>query len=138
MDATGRFVAFASSSPNLVPHDANGASDVFLHDRQTGGPTMTVSHPVAGQTATISISGGSPGGVLIYGVSLTGQGILPTPAGPLELAMPVALFVRALDAQGASNDSVSVPLSLSGLPLWVQGVDLTLWFPTEVWAGSIQ
>lgn len=31
----GRFVAFASEASNLVPGDTNGASDVFVRDRQT-------------------------------------------------------------------------------------------------------
>ena len=31
----GRFVAFQSSSPNLVPADRNGSIDVFVHDRST-------------------------------------------------------------------------------------------------------
>ena len=32
----GRFVAFSSSSTNLVPGDMNDTDDIFLHDRQTG------------------------------------------------------------------------------------------------------
>jgi len=35
----GRFVAFASAARNLVPGDANRASDIFVHDRQTGETT---------------------------------------------------------------------------------------------------
>ena len=34
MSDDGRFVAFASWSPNVVPHDSNGAADVFVRDRQ--------------------------------------------------------------------------------------------------------
>jgi Tol biopolymer transport system component len=36
ISADGRFVAFASEASDLVAGDANGAVDVFLHDRQTG------------------------------------------------------------------------------------------------------
>lgn len=36
ISADGRFVAFASDSPDLVPGDTNGVSDVFVHDRTTG------------------------------------------------------------------------------------------------------
>src|SRR5207253_2878782 len=36
LSADGRFVAFTSGATNLVPGDTNGASDVFVHDRQTG------------------------------------------------------------------------------------------------------
>lgn len=32
----GRFVAFDSDAPNLVPDDTNGRTDVFVHDRVTG------------------------------------------------------------------------------------------------------
>src|SRR5690606_3149790 len=32
----GRYVAFESRSSNLVPGDTNGASDIFVHDRQSG------------------------------------------------------------------------------------------------------
>jgi len=36
MSADGRFVAFQSQAANLVPGDTNAASDVFVHDRETG------------------------------------------------------------------------------------------------------
>src|SRR5690606_11863360 len=36
ISADGRFVAFQSAASNLVPGDTNGATDVFVHDRQTG------------------------------------------------------------------------------------------------------
>ena len=36
IDYSGRFVAFGSEADNLVPHDANGFSDVFVRDRQIG------------------------------------------------------------------------------------------------------
>src|SRR5205814_1949170 len=36
LSADGRFVAFHSAATNLVAGDTNGATDVFVHDRQTG------------------------------------------------------------------------------------------------------
>jgi Tol biopolymer transport system component len=36
MSADGRFVAFESIAPNLVPGDTNGREDVFVKDRLTG------------------------------------------------------------------------------------------------------
>ena len=36
ISASGRFVAFISWASNLVPGDANGLPDVFVHDSQTG------------------------------------------------------------------------------------------------------
>jgi Tol biopolymer transport system component len=39
MSADGRFVAFQSSATNLVGHDTNNRSDVFVHDRVSGTTT---------------------------------------------------------------------------------------------------
>src|SRR5213076_1709437 len=35
LSADGRFVAFESWAPSLVPGDTNSTNDVFVHDRQT-------------------------------------------------------------------------------------------------------
>jgi Tol biopolymer transport system component len=35
ISADGRFVAFVSAAPDLVPGDTNGRANVFVHDRQT-------------------------------------------------------------------------------------------------------
>ncbi|MEO6594962.1 MAG: calcium-binding protein [Planctomycetota bacterium] len=50
ISAGGRFVAFASVAPNLVPGDTNGFADIFVHDRQTG-QTTRVSVDSAGTPA---------------------------------------------------------------------------------------
>ncbi len=39
ISSDGRFVAFFSDAPDLVPNDRNGTGDVFLHDCQTGTTT---------------------------------------------------------------------------------------------------
>jgi Tol biopolymer transport system component len=36
ISADGRFIVFESEASNLVPGDANGVKDIFVHDRQTG------------------------------------------------------------------------------------------------------
>ena len=36
MSSDGRFVAFVSDAVELVPNDAHGTPDVFVHDRETG------------------------------------------------------------------------------------------------------
>jgi hypothetical protein len=48
ISADGRFVAFESASPDLVPGDTNNKTDIFVHDRLTG------------QTTRVSVG---PGGV---------------------------------------------------------------------------
>ena len=47
ISADGRFVSFNSDATNLVAGDMNGVSDVFVHDRDTGG-TERVSVDSAG------------------------------------------------------------------------------------------
>ncbi len=55
ISADGRFVAFTSTSADLVPGDTNGLADVFVHDRLTG-TTTRVSVDSSGNQTT---SGGS-------------------------------------------------------------------------------
>ena len=47
ISADGRYIAFASRSPNLVPGDTNEAEDVFIHDMKTQ-TTQRVSVSVTG------------------------------------------------------------------------------------------
>jgi hypothetical protein len=46
----GRYIAFASTSDNLVPNDVNGTTDIFVRDTQAGTTTM-VSGGLDGQPA---------------------------------------------------------------------------------------
>ncbi|MFO0983482.1 MAG: calcium-binding protein [Planctomycetota bacterium] len=58
ISADGRYVVFTSIATNLVPGDANGAADVFVHDRQTG-ETARVSVDSQGSEANwVSWGGG--------------------------------------------------------------------------------
>ena len=50
LSSDGRFVAFSSAAPTLVPGDTNGVWDVFVHDRETG-TTIRVSVPTGGGQA---------------------------------------------------------------------------------------
>ncbi|HYJ68973.1 MAG TPA: PxKF domain-containing protein [Nocardioidaceae bacterium] len=50
ISADGRYVAFVSLAPNLVPGDTNGRQDVFVRDRSTG-ETSRVSVSSAGTQA---------------------------------------------------------------------------------------
>ncbi len=47
ISADGRYIVFGSASNNLVSGDTNGASDIFVHDRQTG-QTTRVSVALSG------------------------------------------------------------------------------------------
>jgi len=138
MTPDGRFVILPSFSNNLVTGDTNSDWDVFLHDRMTGGPDVDLTNVFAGQTATLTITGATPGGLVVLGASLNGQGILPTAWGPLELNGVSAVFAYVMDGAGQANVQVGLNPALLGLPLWVQGIDLTMDFPTSIWGGTIQ
>jgi len=51
LSGNGRFVAFESDAPDLVPDDSNGLSDIFVHDRKSG-TTTRVSVDAAGAEAS--------------------------------------------------------------------------------------
>jgi Tol biopolymer transport system component len=57
----GRFVAFHSSASNLVPGDGNGATDVFVHDRQAR-DVLLASTSSTGVLGNNSSSGASMSG----------------------------------------------------------------------------
>lgn len=49
ISADGRYVAFGSWASNLVSGDTNGASDVFIHDLQTGRTTRVSLNSAGGE-----------------------------------------------------------------------------------------
>ncbi|MGW3788182.1 hypothetical protein ACWD5Z_26620 [Micromonospora chokoriensis] len=51
----GRYVAFASTSDNLVPGDTNENTDIFVRDTETGTTTL-VSGGLNGQLRTTTVS----------------------------------------------------------------------------------
>jgi Tol biopolymer transport system component len=68
--ADGRHVVFPSEASNLVPGDTNGASDVFVHDLETG-ETIRVSVPASeGRTGPGREANGRSVG---HGIDSTGR-----------------------------------------------------------------
>src|SRR5262249_30552769 len=64
VSADGRYVAFVSSAPDLVPGDTNGTGDVFVRDLKAGTTTLvsvnsagTASGNRASQSPSISAAG---------------------------------------------------------------------------------
>ncbi|MFO7538975.1 MAG: calcium-binding protein [Chloroflexota bacterium] len=45
ISADGRYVAFHSGASNLVPGDTNGATDVFVHERDSLLPSLIANYP---------------------------------------------------------------------------------------------
>lgn len=85
ISADGRYVAFDSLATNLVVGDANGASDVFLHDRTTG------------QTIRVSVNTG--------GVEANGASHSPSvcAAGPVVAFVSAASNLVDADTNGRAD-----------------------------------
>ena len=100
----GRYVAFESDAPNLVPGDTNNAEDVFIHDRQTGA------------TARVSVdSAGSEGNGWSQHPSISGDGRYVAFSSGASNLVPgdtkrgIDIFVH--DRQTGINERVSVDSS---------------------------
>ena len=138
MTPDGRFGAFGSDATNLDPISTNGFGGIFVRDLRTGGPEVSVSILLGGQAAILDITGASPNGLIVLGVSLQGQGLLASPWGPLQLDGLSVLLPFVTDITGKVNATVPLHPGLQGLPLWVQGIDLNMNYPTSAWGGKIQ
>lgn len=62
ISADGRFVTYASKSPDLASNDSNGLSDVFMWDREAGS-TRLISHTATGASANGDSRGSTLGNI---------------------------------------------------------------------------
>ncbi len=137
LSGDGRILYFATWADNLVPGDTNGRFDVFRHDRMSGGPELEVLGLAGGALATVRITGATASGAVALGWSLSGQGIVPSAWGLLDLAPPIFVLLLPTDGSGLAQFSVPVPAALSGTPLWLQGIDIQQSFPTSTFGALI-
>jgi hypothetical protein len=117
ISADGRFVAFVSDAANLVRGDTNGYSDVFVHDRRTGGTTR-VSVSSRGRqgnrgsyAAAVSASGRYVA-FCSYASNLAGRDRLPRGLQDHELEPYRDVFVH--DRVTGQTERVSVGLNGQG------------------------
>lgn len=114
----GRLVAFASSASNLVPEDANGTTDVFVHDLDTRVTSLV----------SVSLSGQAGNGASNWpSVSATGRfiafGSFASDLVPGDTNGATDVFVRdmvvgsttrlSLSSSGRQGDSASFDPSIS-------------------------
>ncbi len=139
VSADGQMIAFASTAANLVPGDANGFSDIFVHDRAastthrislthtgleaTGGPS---NYPdISGDGRSIAfvssarnlISGSLPAAAQIY-VRDLGRGPFYAVSGVIELAEggPLAGAIVAADTGQTTATAGDGSFRLEELP----------------------
>lgn len=106
ISADGRFVAFNSNYPTLIPDDTNASSDVFLHDRQTG-LTERVSVSSGG------IQGNDDSGIAEPALSADGRFVAFSSGAsnlvPGDTNASLDVFVR--DRQTGTTERVSIASS---------------------------
>src|SRR5262249_55414108 len=115
ISADGRFVAFASDAADLVPGDTNGASDVFVKDRQTG----AIDRVSIDSAGTRAAGGGPP--LFSGGAALSGDGgvvAFDSTADNLVPDDPNAardVFVRHTGGTGSHRVTLTVGDQVEGL-----------------------
>lgn len=96
----------------------------------TSGPSLAVRNLVAGGTASLEVSGATPGGPVFIAYSLSGGGPTTVPVGPCglltaELSPPFSVLPpQAADPGGFMTLLVNVPGGAVGRTVWFQGLDL--------------
>ena len=101
ISADGRYVAFASTAPDLVANDDNGNSDVFVHDMQTGSTVRASVSTLGAQAHGDSVAPAlSPDGRYLAFSSVA------TDLSPAATNGQEQVFLR--DLQGGTTQLVSV------------------------------
>jgi hypothetical protein len=91
-----------------------------------GGVVLGVTGLVSGGTATISLTGATPGGDVMFGYSFAGAGPTLTHFGLLDLGSPIhTLPVQVADASGNVTIVAGVAVRIANHTLYGQAADLT-------------
>lgn len=108
----------------------DGAGDPLGVGALVHGPTLEVHGLVAGLTASIIVTGATPGGLVGVGYSLTGPGPSTVPAGPcgpvtVLLSPPIGLLpLMTASAGGVATTGAAVPPGAAGHLVFFHGLDL--------------
>jgi Tol biopolymer transport system component len=101
LSADGRWVAFASTAPNLVQDDTNLAADVFVHDRVSGATVRASVTSAGGQSPSASAL--QPGAL-----SANGQVVVFDTAASLVAGDTGGTDVYARDLAAGTTERISV------------------------------
>ncbi len=88
-------------------------------------PVLTVPSLAAGSPATLTVDDCTPGGEVFIAYSLTGPGPLLTSFGFAALSAPLHLFpARIANGSGRASLTTPIPAGTTGVPVWLQALDL--------------
>jgi len=124
VSANGRYVAFDSTATNLVPHDVNGASDVFLRDRKTHKTSILSvnSAGVRGNADSYSPSISANGRWVTFSTDATnlqGRGIGHYAQVVVRDRKTHKTSLVSLDSSGARGEGDSAQPTISANGRWV-------------------
>jgi hypothetical protein len=141
VSADGRFVAFQSDATNLVAGDNNGATDVFLRDRESTGSTSLCDPGAAGVIARPCSNPPSGTGRGCDNSAATGGASLAA-SGSAYLSMDSLVFTRSGEKPTATSILLQGTAHAAGGVVYGQGVrcvagTLKRLFTKHAVAGSI-
>ena len=89
-------------------------------------PVYSIVGLAGGGTATLTVSGVTPGGGVVIGYSLAGAGPTMTPFGPVDISAPISqLPALSGGPSGVASLSTGVPGRATGFTFYTQAADLT-------------
>ncbi|MCH2111234.1 MAG: hypothetical protein MK213_00115 [Planctomycetes bacterium] len=91
-----------------------------------GGPTLSVSNLVAGQTATVDIVNCTTNGLVYLAYSLVGGGPINSAFGTAYVSPPFQLLPLVASPAGVATMSAAVPPQASGANIWIHAADVSL------------
>ena len=138
LNGNGDVLVFSSSYDNLPGNNVGGNTSLYLYERRFGDRDLTMTNLVAGQSAQIQMSGMTPNGLTVLGVSFTGQGPLPSYWGPLELSPPITQLFAQADGNGDVQLAAPIAPGLMGVPVFARGLDFGANLTTPPFFGVIQ
>ena len=99
--------------------------DDFVMSAPEFGPKYSILNLVAGQQATLQVTGVTPNATVILAYSVQGAGPTTTPYGPVAMSLPInQLPPQQANANGIVTQQVFVPAAAQGITVYTQGVEL--------------
>ncbi|MCA8977913.1 MAG: hypothetical protein KDC98_24520 [Planctomycetes bacterium] len=129
-DANGRssqYANYTQPSGSWSPPTVFATRDfgLVIHG-VTNGTGLCADNFVVNSTATVSVEDAPANTPVFIGLSLTGNGPIPTPYGNLLLSAPqIILPVLLTDPSGAAAHNIPIPAYAIGLQIWFQAIEVT-------------
>lgn len=122
-------VLAATGGDSTISIDEIRIGDSWEEVTRPTAPFLQASDLVAGQSASLDVSGATSGATVGFGYSLTGGGPTASRWGDLSLSPPVKTAgIVAANASGEASLQVFVPTGTSGIAVWIQAVRIASGF----------